>query len=113
MTGSASQAMDVVYLIASRREDPREGVQGEGGARGSSPAGGWRMTGSASQAMDVVFRLLLGEKMLGRGSGGGRGSRDWAGFEGWRIHVKALWAYVFQCFEAFGGLKGSLFTDPL
>ena len=65
MTGSASQAMDVVSEVASRREDYREGVQGEGGARRRSPTGGWRMTGSASQAMDVVFGLRLGEKIRG------------------------------------------------
>ena len=43
MTGSASQAMDVVYLFASRREDPREGVRGrEGlGAGPRSEAGGF------------------------------------------------------------------------
>ena len=44
--GKRSSAMDVACDVASRREDYREGVQGEGGARRRSSAGGWRITGS-------------------------------------------------------------------
>ena len=43
MTGSASQAMDVVSYFAFRREDIGRGVQGEGGQNYWSLAGGWRI----------------------------------------------------------------------
>ena len=89
MTGSAPQAMDVVYEVASRREDSREGVQGEGRARCRPLAGGWRITGSDrdfSLELDVGYRsdsvspkgLYDGREFIldqGRGPGRGEGGR--------------------------------------
>ena len=56
MTGSASQAMDVVQIVTVRYN--RGGFQG-GDRAGSHRAGPWRMAGSAFQAMDVVSILTV------------------------------------------------------
>ena len=50
MTGSASQAMDVLYRPIGKPEEECKG----GGALSSFRIRGQRMTGSAYQAMDVL-----------------------------------------------------------
>ena len=60
MTGSASQAMDVVYLIASRREDPREGVRGREGLG----AGPWSEAGGFFQPIFFTVFAMLQELIL-------------------------------------------------
>lgn len=56
MTGSAFQAMGVVFDVASRSEDRTRVWGWEGGK--FSLIGGWQMTGITFEAMDVVFVLL-------------------------------------------------------
>ena len=79
MTGSAFEAMDVVYRVpeaASERisrkiysfQQRGESEGGEGRA-GSDSTEGWRMTGSAFEAMDVLY--TKGGVSNGRRSGGG------------------------------------------
>ena len=54
MTGSASQAMDVVFWLseAFQRRGPERRYMSR-----FRPTGPWRMTGSAFQVMDVVLRV--------------------------------------------------------
>ena len=62
MTGSASQAMDVVFWLSEAFQ--RRGPERRYTSR-VSRTGGWRMTGSASQAMDVM--LMVAKRFQRRG----------------------------------------------
>ena len=89
MTGSAVSD-GRCRSVACRREEDRERVQGEGGARDSSPGRGWRITGSDrdfSLELDVGYRsdsvspkgLYDGREFIldrGESSRGGEGGRD-------------------------------------
>ena len=92
MTGSALQAVDVVYAVASRREvfslEKGRGP-GEGIVERSIVHGRLSDDGKRFAALDVVYPLLLGEKK-GKGVRGKGALPDRSSAGGWRIYVGAL-----------------------
>ena len=93
MTGSASQAMDV---LSNAKAIFRGGVQRRRWQSDSDLSRGWRMTGSAYQAMDVVSSC---ESYLQRRVQRGDGSRVFIGRKAGGLLQNAIYIRKLYFFE--------------